>query len=790
MDLFNPPVEFNYQIMLKDLDISKMENPYIQVVWEDYAENFTQEKIKSVRHYFQKKYNTTNVNVISKTKTTEEVTHNVDISFNILDKNYQVELIKSYLESKKQVDLFDKVISIDNSVENKLVLTESEVTPFKRWFIKNIEFSNFLSYGENQKIDFDKCNGISVVESNPPNFGGKTVLTVDLLLFLFFNETTKTTKAEEVFNRFTNRDKVSVKGEIVIDGDEYILLRNIERKKSKSGEWNVKTELDFYKKLSDGSLQNFTGEQRRETEAFIKRSIGSKEDFLMTILTTATNLEDLIDSKPTARGQVLSRFMGLDFLKKKEDTGKEIYSEFSKSMISNVYNSEKLKSDNEDYRTSIDSLDNENNTLKTTLIEIQGRIIKGQEYRDGLLKSKHSDIDKEISIISPENVKGEIFSLKTQKDGVQNQLDSLKVVEPSEYYHEDKHDEIKELLKKNNSEIIEVDLKIKSIEELKSSVDGGIKCEHCGIDLMMASITSSKIAKLDGYILHKDQKTKLMHDLSDKEQGFVKLKKEFDEYEKNKLIKEKYELSIESFDLKINNLEEKLKKYYDLQEKISENGKIETLLIRASLKLDELDAEKNDTNRKIETNKFQITSLKEKIEQNKTKLIKIQEEGEKEKVYRLYLEIYGKNGISKIIMKTMMPLINSELQRLLEDSSHFRLEIRINDKNEVEFIMIDNNTQIEKLMSSGSGYERTIASLALRAVLSKICSLPKPNIVVFDEVFGKISNDNLEMVSEFFTKIKEYFEKIFVITHNPLVTNWADNMVKIKKEDNISYVSQ
>ena len=137
-----------------------------------------------------------------------------------------------------------------------------------------------------------------------------------------------------------------------------------------------------------------------------------------------------------------------------------------------------------------------------------------------------------------------------------------------------------------------------------------------------------------------------------------------------------------------------------------------------------------------------------------------------------------------------MPLINSELQRLLENSCHFRLEIQINEKNEVEFIMIDNNTQIEKLMSSGSGYERTIASLALRAVLSKICSLPKPNIIVFDEVFGKISNDNLEMVSEFFTKIKEYFEKIFVITHNPLVTNWADNVIKIRKEENISHITQ
>jgi len=143
-----------------------------------------------------------------------------------------------------------------------------------------------------------------------------------------------------------------------------------------------------------------------------------------------------------------------------------------------------------------------------------------------------------------------------------------------------------------------------------------------------------------------------------------------------------------------------------------------------------------------------------------------------------------------MIMRTMMPLINSELQRLLENSCHFRLEIRINEKNEVEFLMIDNNTQVEKLMVSGSGYERTIASLALRAVLSKICSLPKPNIIVFDEVFGKISNENLEMVSEFFTKIKEYFEKIFVITHNPLVSNWSDNIIKIRKEDNISFVSQ
>ena len=790
MDLFNPPIEFNYKIMNKELEFETLDNPYVQVVWDDYAENFTQEKIKSVRHYFQKKYNTTNVNVITKTKASDDVTHTVDISFNILDKNYQSELVKTYLTSKSLEKYFDEVIHLDGIVDNKLLVNNNEVSPFKRWFIKNIEFSNFLSYGENQKLDFEKCDGISVVESNPPNFGGKTVLTVDLLLFLFFNETTKTSKAEEVFNRFTDKNKVSVKGEIIIDGDEYIIVRNIERKKSKAGEWNVKTELDFFKKLFDGSLQNFTGEQRRETEAFIKTSIGSKEDFLMTILTTATNLEDLIDSKPTARGQVLSRFMGLDFLKKKEDAGKEIYSDFSKSMMSNIYSSEKLKTDNEDYNSKIVELNEENQQLQKDLIDVQDRIIKGQEYRDNLLKSKHTDIDKEISLLSPDKVTTDIITLKSQRQGVEKQLSEIKVVEPSSFYHEDEHDKVKEDYNEEYKKKVDVDHKIKTIEDLKSSVDGGIKCEHCGIDLMMASITQSKIAELDGYIMQKDQILGLMQDLSVKEQGFVHLKKEFDEYEKNKLIKEKYELSIEGFDLKIKGLQEKLTKYNELQDKITSNEKIETQLIKAGLRLDDLDVEKNNTTKKINSNDYQIQTFKDKIEQNLKTIVKIGEEAEREKIYKIYLEIYGKNGVSKMIMKTMMPLINSELQRLLEDSSHFRLEVNINDKNEVEFLMIDNNTQVEKLMASGSGYERTIASLALRAVLSKICSLPKPNIIVMDEIFGKISNDNLDMVGEFFTKIKDYFEKIFVITHNPLVTNWADNMVTVTKNENVSSVSQ
>ena len=307
---------------------------------------------------------------------------------------------------------------------------------------------------------------------------------------------------------------------------------------------------------------------------------------------------------------------------------------------------------------------------------------------------------------------------------------------------------------------------------------------------MNAAITQSRIAELDGLITQKTQIEGLIQELSDKEQSFVKLKRDFDEYERNKLVYEKYQATIENFELKKESLLDKLKRYDEVQDVIKSNEQIESQIIKANLRLEELKREEQLVQQEVANTRFKITNNLEKINSNNGLIIKISEEQQKEVKYKVYLELFGKNGISKRIMKSMMPLINSELQRLLQDSCYFRLEIRISEKNEVEFWMIDNNTQIEKLMTSGSGYEKTIASLALRAVMAKVCSLPKPNITVFDEVFGKISNDNLEMVYEFFIKIKEYFENILVITHNPMISNWSDNIIKITKTDNISKVSQ
>ena len=128
--------------MAKKIDLGELENPYVQVVWEDTPDNFTQERIRSVKQYFQKKYSTTNVNVVTKLKNVDEdVAQTVDVSLNIMDKNYQAELIKSYLKSKGWEDSTDKVMEIDRFVESKISAENEDVSAFKKWYIKKIEFS-------------------------------------------------------------------------------------------------------------------------------------------------------------------------------------------------------------------------------------------------------------------------------------------------------------------------------------------------------------------------------------------------------------------------------------------------------------------------------------------------------------------------------------------------------------------------------------------------------------------------------------------------------------------------
>ena len=459
-------------------------------------------------------------------------------------------------------------------------------------------------------------------------------------------------------------------------------------------------------------------------------------------------------------------------------------------MISNIYNVESLKEEIDIAKMDIAQENINIQTYVDELNNVNGRIEKGHGYRDELIKKKHTGLDNELLRINPELMENEIKEYGSRIGTTLKELTNINVIEPSKYYHEDEHDDVKELLSEEKIKMGTMSSKRDDITEELKTFEGGLECQYCGIVLAQSTYTENKKKELKTLISDVDEMLGTVDLLTGKEKSFVELKKDFDQYERNKLIKEKFEIQLETLELKKNGLQDKLSRFKEVQIKLEDNKKIDETILKADMRLDVLTVERDGVNTKISNSKNNIKNRDSKIIENNEFIVRIKTEEKKLRLYKIYLELFGKKGITKMIMRSMMPVINSELQRLLVDSAEFKLEVRVSEKDEVEFWMVDNNTGIEKLMSSGSGYERSIASLALRAVLSKVCSLPKPNIVVFDEVFGKISNENLEMVSQFFQKIKEYFEKIFVITHNPLVSQWADTVVKINKENNISKVEQ
>ena len=699
--------------------------------------------------------------------------------------------MKEFIKENKIDIKWELVDRLDNKVNSEIDKLNQNKIRYNKWFIKKIEFSNFLSFGEDNVIDFENLNGITVIESNPKNFGGKSTSSVDLLMFLFFNSTTKTKTNIEIFNRFTENDEVSVKGFINIDGDDYVIERKIIRKKSKTNEYNVTNKLEFYKRKEDGTIENLSGEQRRETESFISSAIGTEEDFLSTILTTGYNLEQLIESKPTARGQILTKFLGLESLKIKEEHAKEIYNEWNRKLVSNTFNIVQLESDNQKYSDSLTSSENDITTLETQLATTEINLRNYENRKDEILSQKNNDITIELINVNPILLKREIDDLVILNNNNTKNINSIDVKDPSEYYVEDNHQKVI-----NDINDLKLNLKINQNDfqknlKLIEQFEKGTICPTCNrlLDDVDHKDEIQKIKQnnleIENQIL---ELTTLIENDSNIEKKFTFLKTEYDLYERNKLRKVKCELEIEKTQIEIDTKQKKLDNYENNKKKLEDNQKIDSEITSLRTKIDTANADIRMFNSNIEKHRNNIINMKEKINTNIELMKKIKSEEELLMVFKTYLTIYGKNGISKAILKNMIPLLNLELYRLLIDSCHFILELNINDKNEVEFMMIDIETRVVKPLNSGSGYERTISSLAIRSVLTKISSLPKPNIVVMDEVFGKIADENLEMVGEFFKKIKNYFEHIFVISHNSLIRNWSDNLIMIKKEENVSSI--
>ena len=147
----------------------------------------------------------------------------------------------------------------------------------------------------------------------------------------------------------------------------------------------------------------------------------------------------------------------------------------------------------------------------------------------------------------------------------------------------------------------------------------------------------------------------------------------------------------------------------------------------------------------------------------------------------------GKNGISKMVFRKTLPIINAKLSQLLSDVCDFDIEVGINVKNDVMFYLIKDG--IKSDLTSGSGFEKTAASLALRSVLAELSTIPKNSFILMDEITGRVAEENLDNIHNLIEKISKSYDFIFMISHLEVVKSWASSNVIVEKTDNISKIN-
>ena len=264
---------------------------------------------------------------------------------------------------------------------------------------------------------------------------------------------------------------------------------------------------------------------------------------------------------------------------------------------------------------------------------------------------------------------------------------------------------------------------------------------------------------------------------------------------RNSLFNEKnrIEIQIEAIDTNIKNLRLEFKNKRDLKKRfednwnlISKNNEIDLEIKNTNITIEAKEGVKSTLIRNIEQYKRDIQDYEKKIENNNDLIERIIKEEKKVRDWKIYLRMVGKDGIGKMVLRQALPLINSELARLLEDVCDFDVEVTIDDYNDVAFNIVRDG--VVGNLNSGSGYEKTAASIALRAVLGKISTMPKPSFIVLDEVLGGVAEENYDNIKKLYDRILPDYSHVFHITHLQQLEDWAQQTITVKKENNISRV--
>ena len=681
---------------------------------------------------------------------------------NIRDIEVSKNLIEEYFRLKDvSNDKIEKITELDKKYHSFI---DTDVARNKVFEFKKLKWDNFLSYGKDNEIDFDKLTGLVGLIGN--NGAGKSSI-LDTLFFALHNTVFRegATKNGEYVNRKCKRSDVSL--DILDEGKTYHIDRNIKKfySKDEKKEPRVENEVEFCT-LPKQKENILNGDIKPDTNKKIREVFGTKEDFEITTYCSQFGLTKFIDARGTERKKSLAKFFDLDVFDIKFEHALEDHKEI-KVLIKDL-NKETIVKKVSELKKQLEKDEIDYNAQKLM-----------REQLDGLYRQKELEIEelsKEIKSLSfdSEDLTKLNSYLETleekllEAEGKQKEIIALYV--ESEEKFQLNIEKVMALLaqaEEKSKEIFGIKSKLSILKkkaELVNNIPGVEACKSC-------------VLAKDAY-QSKDEVAALSQTLVSLESAFEKIK---NAQEHLKLIEKREEISEDVHTLieDIRQIQKKINHSEENKEVLQRNSEIlENIALlkkdRAKLYESLSGVEDVDLIVSIADTKKQILTLEKQLDRAK-------ELSEKNDIYSLYLDAMGKNGISYWIISKKLGYLTKLTNQILSHVVAWKFSIENNEEEKsIRFFISDEKGK--RIAELASGGEKTILSLALRAALWKLCLLPKSNILILDESLSFLDDEKFDVIIKLLKYLKaEFFKKIIVITHNQELKKEMDSFIYIEK---------
>jgi len=730
----------------------------------------------------------------------------------------QENLIKEYLSDYQPDDDGLKKVYEMNKKYSSIAEQEEKVRRNINWKVKKLEWDNLFNYGDSNVINFNNLSGVVGILGK--NFSGKSSI-IDSLLYTVFNTTSKNNRKN--YN-LINQNEDECRGYVEIDvGTKTYKIERVSKKYKKrlkgKETWEAKTDVEFtvYDNAA-GVEQSLNGITRIETDNNIRNIFGTVDDFLMTSMASQLDSLAYLNEGSTRRKEILAKFLDLELFDKKFKLCKEDSVDLKgaiKKLSGRNYEEEEKDSRVELARTQTElSVEERNSVQKQNHLakcmadleqvnlninsvpedvaeyrDVRGKIGRVQEMIDELEEDDEEDnedlkSEKELLQKIENFVNGfDISSYNDKKQNIEVHKENLSKIETDIEQYEDK-----KRLNDNKIHALKSAPCSESIREkclfIKDARKGLGDANHYEISLNQLKLSKKTInERVDG--LNPGQVSQYV------EKYYLVLDKLASVREGVTNI----ELKLEKSKVKMLQYKDGLARLLDHQNTYETNKEIvenfETLLQQKAATM----AQKNIADKEVQDSRKTVLDLYKSVGSLEEKHKQVTQQWEEytnlEEEYAtadLFMRCMHPNGISYDVIKKRLPVINSEISKILTNIVDFDISFE-NDEKKLD-ILIKHPKHDPRPIEMGSGAEKTIAAMAIRLALLNVSTLPKGDIFVLDEPGTALDAENMEGFIRILEMIKSQFKTVFLISHLDSLKDIVDGEVLIDKVDGRAYVNE